>query len=291
MRLIRVPCPAKINLTLKVLGKRADGYHELETVMQSVSLLDVLHISDTPGTLEVGCTHPLVPVGEENLVYKAAKMMRERYAPAAGASIQIEKNIPLAAGLAGGSSDAAGTIRGLNHLWGLNLTPQEMEETASLVGSDVTFCLRGGTALARGRGELISPLPRLTGLWLVLVKPPLEVSTGAVYQAYRPGDSENRRDTRRMLEAVASNNLNMIAENLFNDLELVTRAWYPEIEAIKQELREYGARGVLMSGSGPTVFGVVDGPERARSLAELFRDRYPESYAVYGLPPLEAGEI
>lgn len=284
--LLRVFCPAKVNLSLKVLGLRSDGYHEIETVMQSVSLQDVLNLQRGPG-LSVGCSHPLVPAGEDNLVYKAASRLRQRYAPEAGAAIYIEKNIPLAAGLAGGSSDAAGAIRGLNRLWNLNLSREEMLEVASEVGSDVPFCLEGGTALATGRGERVFSLPSLTDCWMVLVTPPLEVSTAQVYRAYRREYGDPDWDTGRLLAAIQAGDRAGLAECLHNDLERVTEAWYGEIGSIKREMRELGMRGVLMSGSGPTVFGLADDREQAVRAAEQLRLRYRDVFVVVTLEPQE----
>lgn len=285
--LLRVFCPAKINLSLKVIGKREDGYHDLETIMQSISIQDVLNITLLPEGLEVRSSHPQVPPGEDNLVYKAASLLRERYAPAAGASIDIVKNIPLAAGLAGGSADAAGAIRGLNHLWNLGLGRDEMEAVASEIGSDVVFCLQGGTALARGRGELVSPLPGLKDRWLVVVKPPFEISTASVYRAYQLGKPGEGKLTREMIGAIASNDLVKIAENLFNDLEKVAAAWYPEIESIKREIKAGGALGALMSGSGPTVFGLTESREQALEIAGQFAGRYQEVFTACTMPAQE----
>ena len=285
--LLRVFCPAKINLTLKVVDKREDGYHDLETIMQSINIQDVLNLTLLPRGLEVKSNHPQVPLGADNLVYKAASLLRERYAPTAGASVYIEKNIPLAAGLAGGSADAAGVIRGLNHLWNLGLSRDEMAVAASEIGSDVVFCLQGGTALARGRGELVSPLPGLKDRWMVVVKPPFEISTASVYRAYRLDKPGEGPLTQEMIEAIGSSDLVKIAENLFNDLEKVTIAWYPEIEGIKQEMRASGALGALMSGSGPTVFGLVESREQALSIAGRFAGRYPEVFTACTLPSQE----
>jgi len=276
-------CPAKINLGLAVLGERADGYHEIETVMQSVSLYDCLFFSPETSVINVISTHPEVPDGDRNLVYRAARLIQERYCPEAGATIVLEKRIPLAAGLAGGSTDAAGAIRGLNRLWELGLGEEEQQALAQELGSDVVFCLHGGTALARGRGEIVSQLPDWDGRWVVLVRPPLAVSTAEVYHAFRVKNSGTRQRLQTLLQALWENDWRETAGKLYNDLEQVTLKWFPEIVDIKQEMLQNGAGGVLMSGSGPSVFGLFPDLDRARRTAQRFQAKYSDVFIVESL--------
>lgn len=286
---LSIQCPAKINLTLGILGRRTDGYHELETIMQSISLVDTLHF--LPGTtgLELTSDDPNLPSGEDNLVYRAAALLMKyvgRSKP--GVCLQLEKRIPVAAGLAGGSTDAAGALKGLNRFWNLGLTFRELEKLGAQLGSDVPFCIRGGTALARGRGEQLTPLSVQTGWWLVLVKPPIEVSTAQVYSDFRLQQVEKQPDTRAMVDSLKKGNLKSIGKNLVNVLETVTIKRHPIIGEIKAEMIKRGAVGALMSGSGPTVLGVVEGQQAAVDLANSFRDQFTAVYTARTLSPLES---
>lgn len=257
MKKTEVKAQAKINLTLDVLEKRADGYHEVEMVMQSIELSDTVVIEEKPERgIEVFSDNPLLPGGEENIAYRAAKLLTDMAGFDKGIRITIKKNIPLAAGLAGGSADAAAVLKGINSLFELGLTGRELAEKAALIGSDVPFCIMGGTSLARGRGEILTRLPDVPEIWVVLAKPPLEVSTAEIYRHFKLHRVSTRPSTTAMIEAIETGSVNSIIANLANVLEQVTLNRYPVVAEVKKAMLEAGAAGVLMSGSGPTVFGI-----------------------------------
>lgn len=261
---------AKINLAIDVLGKRADGYHEVAMVMQSVALADRVALAAADG-ISVAATGAELDCGPTNLAYRAAALLRERCGTDKGVRITLTKNIPLAAGLAGGSADAAAVLRGLNALWRLGLTPSDLEEFGAALGSDVPFCLRGGTVLATGRGELLAPLPALPHVWVVLAKPPVDVSTAWVYGNYRGVRATSRPDIGGMTACLAEGDLAGVASRLANVLETVTVPAYPRIAALKAAMLEHGAMASLMSGSGPTVFGLVRNRDQAEKIAAALR--------------------
>lgn len=270
---LEIPARAKINLTLDVLGKRTDGYHQVEMVMQTISLADLVTLENTGEQISVTCSIPDLPVNEENLAFRAAMALKEAGGYPGGVRIHLDKQIPLAAGLAGGSADAAAVLTGLNELWKLHFPQEELLRIGSALGSDVPFCLLGGTALATGRGEELTPLPCLPEMHLVLVKPPVGISTAQVYGRFNPANVSRRPDTRAMLAAIRGGDFAAIPALCANVLESVTLGLCPEIALIKERLAEAGATGVLMSGSGPTVFGFVadrqQGWEAARQLKGL----------------------
>ncbi|MBF7082674.1 4-(cytidine 5'-diphospho)-2-C-methyl-D-erythritol kinase [Desulfallas sp. Bu1-1] len=275
--MMRIKARAKINLALDVLGTRPDGYHELETIMQTLALHDVVEI--TPAAeIELVVEGADLPPGPENLAFRAAELLRRRVGYRGGAGIKLTKRIPLAAGLAGGSADAAAVLRGLNEFWGLGLKLDELVALGAELGSDVPFCLRGGTALARGRGEVIYPLPDLPALGVVLVKPPFGVSTAGVYRLFDDIAGPNRPDCRGMLEAVHRGDVGGVISRLGNVLEAVTLSLHPVIGEIKKDLAAAGALGVLMSGSGPTVFGLFPEYRSAQAAAGELSNK--ENYTV-----------
>ncbi len=248
---------AKINLALDVLHKRADGYHEVNMIMQTIDLADTIRIKKA-NKLTVQTIGADLPNDERNIAYKAALMMADYAKLQPDVSITIEKKIPLAAGLAGGSADAGAVMRGLNELWNLNLDFLKLENLAASLGSDVPFCIRGGTAQATGRGEKIKYLKDCPKLNLVIVNPFFEVSTKWVYDNYaraKLGDAANIAD---MIKAIEHSDKDFICTNLYNALESVTIKEYSIIKQIKDVMMNFGVRGCLMSGSGPTVFAVVD---------------------------------
>ena len=257
---------AKINLGLEVLGKRPDGYHEVAMIMQSVSLHDTLILSLQESDITLMCDRPELPCDHSNLAYRAAELLRREVGVARGVKIELNKRIPLAAGLAGGSTDAAAVLKGLNRLWGLALSPVELEQLAARLGSDVPFCLWGGTSLATGRGEILTPLPDFAGHGVVLANPSLQVSTAWVYGNYRDAAGNRRRDISSLRHSIEQPDFSAVADTLFNDLETVTVPAYPQVAEIQEQLLQAGAAGVLMSGSGPTVFALT--PDYA-SAAEL----------------------
>ena len=258
---------AKINLTLDVLGKRPDGYHEVEMIMQSIQLHDVLHFSLREQGLELISAVEGVADDKDNLIYQTAVKLKELYNVTAGAKIILEKNIPVAAGLAGGSADAAATLQGLNKLWSLNLSLDTLCEIGAQLGSDIPFCLRGGTMLAKGRGEILTPLPSFPQTYVVLAKPVLGVSTAWVYNNYDQSKVDKHPETAMVIEELQKKNSQGIAALLCNVLESVTIKKYNEISLLKEKMLEFGASASLMSGSGPTVFGLVDTKEQAEELA------------------------
>lgn len=267
--------PAKINLTLDVLGKRADGYHEVETIMQTIALGDTIRLMEAP-YVEVESDHPQMPMGRNNLAVRAAELLRQKTGITKGVRIRIDKRIPIAAGLAGGSTDAAAVLRGLNKLWGLQLPDISMQEMAARLGSDVAFCLRGGTALGKGRGEQVAVLPSLPQFGVIIVKMPFAVSTKEVYQRFRL-NTGIKPTTEAMIQALQSGERRAIREAMSNMLEQVTLTMHPEIAQVKALLREAGAEAVLMSGSGPTVFALTETREDAQQVVS----RLPGSWEVF----------
>jgi len=273
---IRSIARAKINLVLNVLGKRPDGYHEVKTVMQSVALHDRLEFSPGTGGIKLSVAGGDIPPGKENLVYRAAELVRTQTGIRQGVNVLIKKAIPVAAGLGGGSADAAATLVALNKMWQTGYSLSELMRLGEQLGADVPFCLLGGTALAGGKGEQLEPLPSCPGLGLVLVKPPIGVSTAEVYRAFRPELVEKKPDCRAMVKNLKEGNIAGIAANLANALEPVTVKMYPQIAVIKEKLLAAGALGALMSGSGPTVFGLARDPEAARAIAARYDKTYEQ---------------
>lgn len=246
-----VLAPAKVNLFLKVLGKRQDTYHELLTVFQTVDLVDIIHCS-LKGEGIIVDAPAYLPTGEGNLVYAAARLFYDYLRLSPRVTIRLEKAIPLEAGLGGGSSDAAAVLRGLNHLYDTPLTGHELQELASQLGSDVPFFLYGGTAIGRSRGEIIEPWEDVGQFWLRLIKPPWGLSTAQVYKLWAgPSDAD--------WECFRSSITGRIRDlRLYNDLEQPAQGLRPELRVIKQELLQDGACAALLSGSGSTVFGLYD---------------------------------
>jgi len=279
MRLL-VKAPAKINLTLDVLGKREDGYHEVEMVMTTIDLADHLELTEIrDDQVAILSRNRFVPADERNLAYQAAKLLKERYEVKKGVEISINKVIPVAAGLAGGSSDAAATLRGLNELWGLGLTLDELAELGSEIGSDVSFCVHGGTALAKGRGEKIRKLPAPPACWVVLAKPSIGVSTSEIYRRLDV-NNVSHPNTDGMIQALQNHDYHGVCRHMENALESVTLTMYPEVLQIKKQMERFGADSVLMSGSGPTVFGLVRHDSRLQRIYNGLRGFCDQVFAV-----------
>ncbi len=275
-----VKAPAKINLTLDVLHKRPDGFHEVEMIMTTVDLADRIGLElRDDGIIHIISVDRFVPNDHRNLAYQAAKVLKEMYKVKSGVSIKIEKNIPVAAGLAGGSSDAAATLKGLNILWELNLTLDELAQIGTKIGSDVAFCVYGGTALATGRGEKIQELPTPANCWVILAKPTLGVSTADVYGNLKV-DQIVHPKTMQMLKAIQEKDYELMCNSLGNVLEDVTLKLYPEVANLKEQMQRFGADAVLMSGSGPTVFGLVNHESRVQRVYNGLRGFCDEVYAV-----------
>ncbi|MCM1102936.1 MAG: 4-(cytidine 5'-diphospho)-2-C-methyl-D-erythritol kinase [Clostridium sp.] len=265
---------AKLNLVLDVCYKRQDGYHELRTVMQTVSLYDELTFqkrNDRQLRLEVHAAGQDVPCDQNNLVHRAVSAVMERYEACGGMDIVLKKQIPAAAGMAGGSADAAAAILACNELYGLDMDSVTMEEIAVGIGADVPYCLNGGTVLCEGIGEIMTPLPKLSGLYFVIVKPDVSVSTAAVYDALDNTASTWHPDVDGMIRAIIKKDMSALTNCMGNVLESVTMQQYPIIEERKQELLDCGAHGVLMSGSGPTVFGIFFSKEQQNRAYETLR--------------------
>nr|WP_295970519.1 4-(cytidine 5'-diphospho)-2-C-methyl-D-erythritol kinase [uncultured Bacillus sp.] len=279
MRLL-VKAPAKINLSLDVLYKRPDGYHEVEMIMTTIDLADRLELTLlNKKEIHILSHNRFVPDDQRNLAYQAAKLLQERFSVDKGVAITIEKNIPVAAGLAGGSSDAAATLRGLNKLWNLGLNLDELAELGAEIGSDVSFCVYGGTALAKGRGEIISPLSPPPTCWVVLAKPFIGVSTADVYRRLSLNGIRHP-DTKKMIEAIEKNDFAGVCSNLGNVLEDVTFKLHPEVSLIKEQIKRFGADAVLMSGSGPTVFGLIQHDSRMQRVYNGLRGFCDQVFAV-----------
>lgn len=256
---------AKVNLVLEVLGKRPDGYHELSTVMQAVDLFDRLTV-EAAATITLETSEPALPTDDRNLVVRAARLLQEAAGIEAGARIVLDKRIPLAAGLGGGSSDAAATLLGLNRLWGLRWRRERLVELAVKLGMDVPFFLGRGRALGTSRGEVLSALPGVGGYALVLVNPGVGLSTQEVYGRVPPGWRAESDGTRRMLDALKKRNVVRVAGALTNHLEHWVEPAMPVIGRMKAALLAAGALGAAMSGSGPTVFGLARSLDQARQI-------------------------
>lgn len=252
---------AKINLRLDILRKRADGYHDIRTVLQKVSLRDELRVTVSSRGINVVCDNQQVPVNEGNLAYTAAQTMLNRYKVKDGVSISIKKNIPIAAGLGGGSSNAASTLVGINQLFELGISKQELMKIGKDIGADVPFFIFGNTALATGIGDRLEKIEIIPKLWLLLVTPDIQISTAWAYRSLRMGLTSNPINT------IISNCINYLTEIipiLSNDLEKVVIPRYPIIQRIKEDLINKGAKGSLMSGSGSTVFGIFSCEDEAK---------------------------
>ncbi|MGR6837200.1 4-(cytidine 5'-diphospho)-2-C-methyl-D-erythritol kinase [Syntrophomonas erecta] len=275
---LMIKAPAKINIFLDVKGKRPDGYHELETVMHQIDLVDQVYLEKSTG-IEVKTNNPMLPEGEENLAYQAAWLMMNHF-NIPGVKIYIDKTIPVGAGLAGGSTDAAAVLRGINQLYNLGINMTTLCQWGAQIGSDVPFCVLGGTALVRGRGEVLTPLPSTMSLHMVLVKPNFELSTRDVYQAFNRDKVEVLPAGERFLDAWYKCDMIGMCKEMVNVLESVSVRQYPEIFYIKQRLRQTGALVALMSGSGPSVFAIFDQQDLARKAVDLMNLSYREVYQV-----------
>lgn len=279
--MLSIKAPAKINLALDVLRKREDGYHDVDMIMTTIDLADRVDIRPVAsGGIYVSTTAGFLPEDERNLAYQAAHLFQQRFAIKQGVAIHITKNIPVAAGLAGGSSDAAAVLRGLNRLWQTHLAVDELAELGAAIGSDVAFCVYGGTARATGRGEKIERLPSPPPCWVVLARPEEAVSTKETYEALNLSNKGPAPDIERMKAAIISRNYEEICRHLGNVLEKVTIPRLPEIGQIKRQMTRLGADGVLMSGSGPTVFGFTLHESRARKIYNGLRGFCTEVYKV-----------
>lgn len=270
---MRLKALAKINLGLDVLRRREDGYHEVRMIMQTVSLYDkiMIHKLRTP-EIQVKTNLFYVPENENNLVYQAAKLLMDEFGLEYGVYIDLQKFIPVAAGLAGGSSDAAAVLYGMNQMFHLNLSKRELMKRGVKIGADVPYCIMRGTALAEGIGEQLSPLPSMPGCKVLVAKPPVSVSTKFVYENLKLDQKTVHPDIDVLLEGLREKNLRKIASNMGNILETVTIPNYPVINEIREEMLKHGALNAMMSGSGPTVFGLFEDEKLAEKAYSSLRE-------------------
>lgn len=281
---------AKLNLTLDVLGKRPDGYHDLRMVMQSITLCDTLTLTSNQGQgLRVSTDLHFLPTGEKNLAAIAARRFWEALGcPAEDLDICIRKRIPVCAGMAGGSTDAAAVLRALNQRAGSPLTPAELARVGEQVGSDVPYCVLGGTALAEGRGERLTPLPALPRCWVVVCKPEFAISTPELFARIDSVRLRCRPDTDGLLSALEEGDLGGAARRMYNVFEdALPPRRAGEIGEIRNSLIQYGALGASMSGTGPTVFGLFRDASAARHACSALRETYRETFLAQGLEPVE----
>ena len=278
---IRLKARAKINLGLDVLGKREDGYHEVRMVMQTIGIYDRLILTKIPEE-EIRITSNLafLPVNENNLIYKAIKLLKDEYHFPGGVSVDLNKFIPVAAGMAGGSTDAASTMFGVNRLFGLNLSMGKMMELGVRLGADVPYCVMRGTALAEGIGEKLTRITPVPHMWILIAKPQINVSTRLVYEQLDMGGIQKHPDIDGIIRAIEAQDGVRIAQSMGNVLENVTVPLYPVIETIKQDMLSHGAINAMMSGSGPTVFGIF--PDEQTTLAcQAFLKKKGDARQVY----------
>ena len=266
---------AKINLGLDVTGRRENGYHDVRMIMQSVYLYDNVRLEKTGADGEIRLKSNLgyLPADENNIAYKAAKILTEEFDIREGVQITLDKHIPVAAGMAGGSSDAAAVLFGMNRMFGLHLSQQELMDRGVKLGADVPYCIMRGTVLAEGIGEILTPLPAMPKCTVLIAKPPVSVSTKTVYEAL---DAEERQiyNLNRLEEPdMEAGSLKQVAQCMGNVLEDVTIPLYPVIDQIKQEMLAAGAAGAMMSGSGPTVFGLFENRAAAKTAQKNIREK------------------
>ena len=269
---IRREAFAKINLGLDVVRRLPNGYHEVRMIMQTVGICDVLTFRKAVSGIQLVVDNEELPTDGNNLICKAAKLLLESAGIEGGVSITLEKHIPIAAGMAGGSTDAAATLLGINELYEIGYDVDKLEELGVKIGADVPYCIQGGTALAEGIGEVLSPLPTPPTCHLVIAKPDINVSTKFVYENLRANELESHPDIDGMIEGLEKGDLKAITDRLANVLETVTVPAYPIIDEIKQTMLDAGAEGALMSGSGPTVFGIFTELEKAKQAAKRIED-------------------
>lgn len=264
----------KINLGLDVLGRRENGYHDVRMVMQTVYLYDLITLKkkEEPG-IELTTNLSFLPVNENNLAYRAAKLLMDEFGLPGGLLIRLEKHIPVAAGMAGGSSNAAAVLYGMNRLFSLGLTEKELMERGVTLGADVPYCILRGTVLAEGIGEILTPLPPMPRCQILLAKPPVNVSTRMVYEKLDACQIVNHPDIDGLIRGLQDQDLGKVASSMGNVLEEVTIGEYPVIDEIKRTMRESGALNAMMSGSGPTVFGIYADRAKARAAAARIREQ------------------
>ena len=263
---------AKINLGLDVLGKRDNGYHDVRMVMQSIYLYDDVFLKKTEEEgVTIETNWGFLPVNENNIAYKAAKLLMEEFSLPGGIHIRLRKYIPVSAGMAGGSTDAAAVLFGMNRMYKLSLTQEELKQRGVLLGADVPYCIMRGTVLAEGIGEVLTPLPAMPKCYVLIAKPGISVSTKLVYEKLDAKEIKDHPDIDVVLKGLEEQDLKKVAASMGNVLEAVTIEEYPVIEAIKECMKKNGALNAMMSGSGPTVFGLFESRTAAKSAQQKIR--------------------
>ncbi len=279
---MKVKCRAKINLSIDILGKLENGYHLVEMIMQSIDLYDILDINErNDGKIILTSENKEIPLDETNIIYKAATLLKEEMNIKKGAEIVIDKKIPVAAGMAGGSTDAAGTLIALNKIWKLNLDEKQLKEIGFKLGADVPFCISGGAVLAENLGEKLTNIKGLDdNLFILICKPELFVSTKEVYNKFDMSNVSKRPNNKYFIECLEKNDTKSLAKNMCNVLEFVTSSMHPEIEDIENTIKKTNVLGTMMSGSGPTVFGIFDIKEEAEKAKKELLKKYKQVYVV-----------
>ncbi|MEQ8155249.1 MAG: 4-(cytidine 5'-diphospho)-2-C-methyl-D-erythritol kinase [Clostridiaceae bacterium] len=275
---MKIKAYGKINIALEVIGKREDGYHLLRMIMQTIDLYDLIELKEISSGIEISCNKSYVPTDERNLAYKAAKIFFETYRINKGIHIDIRKNIPVAAGLAGGSTDAAAVLKGLNTIFKIGAAEEDLMALGLKLGADVPYCIKGGTALCEGIGEKVTPLKEFKNKILVLVKPAFGVSTKEVYSNIDIKKIYKKVKIEELIKAINRDDLNFVAKNMKNHLENVTLRKHRKLIDIKEEIMDMDALGVMMSGSGPTIFGFFDDMLRAQSCYDRMKKQYKDVF-------------
>ena len=267
----------KLNLSLDIVGKREDGYHLVRMIMQTVNLYDVITIEKkTEPGIVLTTNQPDLPTGKDNLIYQAASLLMNEFQITDGVRIHLEKHIPIAAGMAGGSADCAATLTGINELFALGLSKEDLQKRAVTLGADVPYCILGGTALSEGIGEVLTPVTDVVPCNILLIKPSIDVSTKWVYTTLRWNELTSHPDIDGMITALDNHSLKGVSDKMENVLETVTIPSYPVIQEIKDKMMELGAQNAMMSGSGPTVFGLFPEEEQGKAAYEICKELYPD---------------
>ena len=271
MNRIQMKALAKVNLGLDVIRRREDGYHEVKMIMQTVRLYDRIILEKTQKGISMETNLSFLPVNEQNIAYRAAKMLMDEFHIQGGLHIKIDKHIPVAAGMAGGSTDGAAVLYGVNKIFELGLTKRQLMERGVKLGADVPYCIMRGTVLSEGIGEILTPVSSLPDCHILIAKPPVSVSTKHVYENLKLDKIEKHPDIDGMVEALRIEDLHGVTQRMENVLETVTIPEHPEIQQIKDLMIKEGALNALMSGSGPTVFGIFDDREKGMRARDLLR--------------------
>ena len=271
MNRIQMKALAKVNLGLDVIRRREDGYHEVKMIMQTVRLYDRIILEKTQKGISMETNLSFLPVNEQNIAYRAAKMLMDEFHIQSGLRIKIDKHIPVAAGMAGGSTDGAAVLYGVNKIFELGLTKRQLMERGVKLGADVPYCIMRGTVLSEGIGEILTPVSSLPDCHILIAKPPVSVSTKHVYENLKLDKIEKHPDIDGMVEALRIEDLHGVTQRMENVLETVTIPEHPEIQQIKELMIKEGALNALMSGSGPTVFGIFDDREKGMRARDLLR--------------------